>query len=247
MNLNYSTFPWLEERTILLSVSGSYAYGTNIDTSDRDYKGICIPPIDYYFGLKGFNEYNSSGGKNFRNTKDDVDITISHLVKFAQDAMKGVPNNIELLFMRDCDYVKLTDAGRKLIGARQLFLSKLIYPKFAGYARSQMEKLKKGYTSESEYDFKSFMHTIRLLTSAIEILETGDFRTYRPNRKELLDCRLGKYTFSEAVKLIELYDNQLKEVNATSKLRDTPDEEAINHLLIEIHEDIFMRDKNFNQ
>lgn len=239
MKLEHSSFPWLEERTILLSVSGSYAYGTNVDTSDQDYKGICIPPIDYYFGLKGFNEFNSSGGKNFRNTKENIDITISHIVKFTRDAMKGVPNNIELLFMRDRDYVKLTDAGRKLIEARQLFLSKQIYAKFAGYARSQMEKLKKGCTSESDYDFKTFMHSIRLLTSAIEILETGDFSTYRPNRKELLNCRLGKYTFSEAVKLMELYDDQLRNVYAISKLRDTPDEEAINHLLIEIHKDAF--------
>ncbi|HWL26789.1 MAG TPA: nucleotidyltransferase domain-containing protein, partial [Ureibacillus sp.] len=50
LKLNQSNLDWLEERTIILSPTGSYAYGTNTETSDKDFKGICIPPIDYYLG-----------------------------------------------------------------------------------------------------------------------------------------------------------------------------------------------------
>ncbi|USK36431.1 nucleotidyltransferase domain-containing protein (plasmid) [Bacillus sp. F19] len=103
LNLDQSNLKWLEDRTIILSPTGSYAYGTNTETSDKDYKGVCIPPIEYYLGLDAFNEYNTTGGKNFRNTKDDIDVSIIHINKFVKDAMQGVPNNIEILFVRPED------------------------------------------------------------------------------------------------------------------------------------------------
>ena len=79
------------------------------------------------------------------------------------------------------------------------------------------------------------MHSIRLLTSAIEILETGDFSTYRPNRQLLLHCRNGKYTFDEALEMVEMFDHQLKVVLEKSTLPKTPDYRRINELLIEIN------------
>jgi len=244
LELDKSNLEWLEERTIILSPTGSYAYGTNTETSDKDYKGVCIPPIEYYLGLESFNEYNTSGGKNFKNTKDDVDVNIIHINKFVKDAMQGVPNNIEILFVRQKDYLKVTPLGQILIDNRHLFLSKQIKKKFGGYAYSQIQKLKNKQSNGTGrqdliekfgYDTKFFMHSIRLLTSAIEILETGDYSTFRSNRKLLLDCRNGKYSFEEALEMIDMYDNQLKLALEKSQLPETPDYKKINQLLIEIN------------
>lgn len=230
---------WLAERTILLAATGSYAYGTNTENSDRDYKGICIPPIDYFLGLEFFNEYNSSGGKNFKNTKDDIDVTITHLTKFVKDALKGVPNNIELLFIQPEQYLILTELGQLLIDHRRQFLSKQIFKKFSGYAFSQKKLLEKSKINNTGnnyvYDTKTFMHTVRLLTSAIEILETGDFQTLRPNHDELMDCRNGRYSFPEALSMINFYDEKLKLSYENSTLPNQPDEELINSLLIELN------------
>lgn len=244
LKLEVTNLPWLDDRTIILAPTGSYAYGTNTEESDRDYKGVCIPPIDYYLGLESFNEYNNSGGKNFKNTKDDVDVNIIHINKFVKDAIQGVPNNIEILFVRPEDYIKVTPLGQKLIDNRHLFLSKQIQKKFGGYAYSQLMKLKQKKSNGTGrqdliqkygYDTKFAMHSVRLLTSAIEILETGDFSTYRPNRQELIDIRNGKYKFHEIVKLIEYLDNVLKTVLEISKLPKTPNYHRINELLIEIN------------
>lgn len=230
---------WLTDRVILLGKSGSRAYGTDTENSDKDYKGICIPPLSYHLGLDTFNEYNNTGGKNYKNTKDDIDVTISHLSKFVKDAMKGVPNNIEILFLRDED-IHVTPLGKVLIENRHFFLSKQIYRKFGGYAYSQMKRLenKKGDSTLIEqfgYDTKDYMHCVRLLTSAIEILETGDFSTYRPNRSFLMACRKGEHTFEEAMANIEKYDAQLKKAYEESTLPKTPDYEKVNDLLIQIN------------
>lgn len=244
LKLEQSNIEWLENRTIILAPTGSYAYGTNIHTSDKDYKGVCIPPIEYYLGLESFNEYNTTGGKNFRNTKDDVDVSIIHINKFVKEAMQGVPNNIEILFCRPEDYLKVTPLGQMLIDHRHLFLSKKLEKKFGGYAHSQIQKLKnerlngtgrQDLIEKFGYNTKLFMHIIRLLTSAIEILETGDFSTYRPNRNLLLDCRNGKYSFAEALEMIEMYDNHLKEALEKSTLPKNPEYQAVNELLIEIN------------
>lgn len=244
LNLKETNLSWLEDRTILLAPTGSYAYGTNTEESDRDYKGVCIPPIDYYLGLESFNEYNNSGGKNFKNTKDDIDINIIHINKFVKDAMQGVPNNIEILFVRKQDFLKITELGQVLIDNRHLFLSKQIQKKFGGYAHSQLMKLKQKKSNgtgrqdlirEYGYDTKFAMHSVRLLTSAIEILKTEDFSTYRPNRQLLLDIRNGKYTFDEVVEMIENYDNELKQELEISGLPKTPDYKAINEMLININ------------
>lgn len=235
---------WLEERTILLGLTGSKAYGTDTEESDTDYKGVCIPPVDYYLGLETFNEYNNSGGRNFKNTKDDVDVNILHLSKFVKDAMQGVPNNIELLFLRKEDFVTLTPIGERLVENRHLFLSKQIQRKFGGYAYSQMKKLENKKSNGSArqdlvdahgYDTKFAMHSVRLLTSAIEILETGTFSTYRPNRDLLKSIRSGHYSFEEVMQMIKEYDALLNEAAEQSTLPKSPDYHAINTLLIELN------------
>lgn len=235
---------WLRDRTILLTETGSKAYGTSTESSDTDIKGVCIPPIDYYLGLNAFNEYNNHGGNNFRNTKDDVDLIVMHINKFVKDCLIGVPNNIELLFVEKSKYIRLTELGELLVDNRHLFLSKQLRAKFGGYAYSQIQKLKlkgKNGTGRQEliskygFDTKFAMHSVRLLTSAIEILDTGDFHTYRPNRQFLLDIRNGKYTFEDILDMISQYDDQLKKVLETSKLPAHPDYQKVDKMLIDIN------------
>lgn len=238
--------PWLEERTILLAPTGSHAYGTNTPTSDRDYKGVCVPPKEFFLGLNAFNEYDTSGGKNFKNTKDDIDVNIIHITKFVKDATQGVPNNIDILFVRPEDYMKLTEFGQILVDNRHLFLSKAIYSKFRRYAHAQKHRMiikksngtgRQDLIQEHGYDTKFFMHIARLQTSAIEILKTGDYSTFRPNRDFLLNCRNGEYTFEQALKIVEDLDRELEEANETCTiLPDTPDFQKVNDMLIDLNE-----------
>ncbi|UJH95610.1 hypothetical protein [Bacillus phage vB_BtM_BMBsp2] len=242
VDLGVTGMSWMEERTIILVPYGSRLYNTAHADSDWDFKGVCIPPKEYYLGLETFNEYNNTGGKTFKNTKDDVDINIIHVSKFVKDAMLGVPNNIEVLFAREEDYIILTELGQVLRDNRHLFLSKQIITKFGGYTRSLTNKIKNGagrqeLVEEFGYDTKNFMQGVRLQISAIEILTTGDYTTYRPERDFLLSCRNGDYTREQALALVEDYDAKLQLAHANSKLPEKPDYNKINGMLMAINED----------
>ena len=182
--------------------------------------------------------------KNFKNTKDDVDVNILHINKFVKDAMQGVPGNIEVFFVNQEDYLKVTPLGQILIDNRHLFLSQQLQKKYAGYAQSQFQKMKKSQSfgigrqdlvENFGYDTKFFMHTIRLLTSGIEIAETCDHSTYRPNLELLLRCRKGDFTFDEAIEMVEMYDNQLKISFGKTALPLNADYDKINKLLMDIN------------
>lgn len=253
-HINYKTFKqelpdnmkWLETRTILLTKAGSHIYGTNTPESDTDYKGVAIPPKEYILGLKSINEYNKSGGKNLkeRNTSDDVDMVVVALNKFVMDCLNGVPNNLDILFCRDEDILYIDDFGKELRAIRQEFLSKECKNKFGGYAYAQKQRLLHGREGQGRpaivekfgYDTKQAMHTVRLLECAIEILTTGNYHSYRPNHKELLDIRKGEYTFEAIITIIEDLDRQVQELFETSTLRSKPNYNKINNWLIDMNE-----------
>lgn len=86
-----------------------------------------------------------------------------------------------------------------------MFLSKLAYHSFGGYAASQLYKIenrnpvgkRKDIIEIHGYDTKHGMHLIRLLKMGIEALTTGELKVQRPDRKELMRIREGKVPLGE--------------------------------------------------
>ena len=50
----------LKERTVLLTIAGSRAYGMATETSDVDVKGVCIAPRSYRDGFR--NKFEQAEG-----------------------------------------------------------------------------------------------------------------------------------------------------------------------------------------
>jgi uncharacterized protein len=127
---------WLPERTIYLSRHGSHAYGTNLPTSDEDFRGVAIAPREYYLG--GLHRFDQAECK-------DPDLTVFDLRKFISLASQANPNVIEILFTDPGDHLVMTPAGERLLDARELFLSRRIKHTFSGYAHSQLKRINVHY------------------------------------------------------------------------------------------------------
>ncbi len=135
---------WLQANTIFLTRAGSHAYGTNIEGSDEDFKGICIAPIRYRLGnLHHFEQADKGFGGS--------DAVIYDIKKFFELATKCNPNIIEMLFTDDADWVHPTSLNKMykespffndLRYHRDLFLSKLARHTFSGYAMAQLKRIK---------------------------------------------------------------------------------------------------------
>lgn len=87
------------------------------------------------------------------------------------------------------------------------------------------------------YDTKHAMHTIRLLNTAEEALETGIINVKRPDADMLLDIRNGKWTYEE---VMEYYDDKQKYIREVSyhnsSLPKKPNIKLATKVLVDIRE-----------
>ncbi len=135
--MNYfpkTNLEWLKASTILLTRSGSHAYGTNLPTSDVDVKGVCIPPEPYFLGFASKFEQAEF--------KEPADGTIYDIRKFFNLAADCNPNIIEVLFVAEEDVLAATPLGAKLRANAKLFLSKKARHTFSGYAIAQLKRIR---------------------------------------------------------------------------------------------------------
>lgn len=140
MNFPKSNLPWLQNRTIFLTKHGSHAYGTSTPTSDEDFKGVAIPPANYFHGyLERFEQ------AEFHHQTDGMDLVIYDIRKFFKLAADCNPSIIEVLFTDPSDHHVVTGLGQCLLDNKELFISKKAKHTFSGYAVSQLKKIKSHY------------------------------------------------------------------------------------------------------
>lgn len=124
---------WLPDQTIFLTQHGSKAYGTNLPTSDDDYKGVCIPPKEYFLGW--LNRFEQA------EVREPVDMVVYDLRKFCNLAADCNPNIIEVLHTAPSDHFVVTPLGEMLLDAKDSFLSKKARHTFSGYAFAQLKRI----------------------------------------------------------------------------------------------------------
>lgn len=124
-----------ETNLIYKVIAGSQAYGLETPTSDRDERGVCIPPRRVLLGLSEFEQWEQRD--------ESGDVVIYALTKFVRLALACNPNIIELLYTEPRFILFMNDAGRQLREHRHLFLSRRVRHTFAGYALSQLRRIER--------------------------------------------------------------------------------------------------------
>lgn len=84
------------------------------------------------------------------------------------------------------------------------------------------------------YDAKNMMHTIRLLSIAEEIGESGKLNVRRSDRDYLLSVKRGEFQYDELLAVAEQKIERIKQVYPVSDLPATPDVDKINGLLVSV-------------
>jgi len=113
--------------------AGSVAYGTNLPTSDVDFRGIfCGNPVNIrtpFFPVREWDDSSEEDTKYFE---------LSHFMKLTLDCN---PNIIELLWTDDSDIVMRTPAYDYIRSKRSELLSSKIAFTTSGYAMAQLKRI----------------------------------------------------------------------------------------------------------
>lgn len=112
-------------------IVGSHAYGTNIETSDVDIKGVFCQPNEEILGLKYQEQLNP-----------DKDTTYYEIRRFIELAGSANPTILEMLFIDDKFIKKITPAFQLIRDVKEKFLTKNCANSFGGYAVAQIKKAK---------------------------------------------------------------------------------------------------------
>ncbi len=245
---------WLPGNVQYETIMGSVAYGVSSDTSDVDVYGWAIPPKEDIFPhLRGeilgfgkpakrfeqFQEHHVEDRDALAGHGRSYDLTIFGIVKFFALAMENNPNVIDSLFTPTTCVLHSTRVGNLVRENRRLFLHKGAWPKFKGYAYSQLHKLaikqpqgkRAELVAEHGYDTKFGYHVVRLISEVEQILMEGDIDLQR-NNDQLKAIRRGEWTEERLRRWFAEKESHLERVFAESTLRATPDEPKLKTLLL---------------
>lgn len=155
------TNPRLGNRIILLGLGGSYAYGTNNENSDIDFRGITLNLPSDLLGLTQFEQYEDN----------DTDTVIYSFHKVVKLLLECNPNTIEMLGLEEEQYLIKTALGQELLDNKDLFLSKRAAKSFGGYASAQLRRLQNAIARDSMPQQEREQHIYNSVKNALE-----DFR-----------------------------------------------------------------------
>lgn len=241
--------PGLGDWCILHCYRGSIAHNMYIPSSDpdsiddKDTMAICVPPKDYFLGLK---QYGSRGTKEIM--RNEWDIVIYEVRKAISLLAKGNPNCLSMLWVNPNHYIKLTAAGQLLLSHRSLFAGRHVYRSFVGYAHGQLSRMeqferhgrmgnkRKALVEKHGYDTKNAAHLIRLLRMGIEFLKDGELYVHRHDAKELLEIKKGNWTLEKIKTEADRLFEACHEVYINSDLPKEPDKDLVSSLCIDVVE-----------
>jgi predicted nucleotidyltransferase len=250
---------WLPGNVQYETIMGSVAYGVSSDTSDVDVYGWAVPrKEDVFPHLRGeiagfgkpaerfeqYQEHHVEDRDALAGHGRTYDLTIFGIVKFFSLAMENNPNIIDSLFTPTTCVLHCTKVGDLVRENRRLFLHKGAWPKFKGYAYSQLHKLaikqprgkRAELTREHGFDTKFGYHVVRLIGEVEQILVEGDIDLQRDNER-LKAIRRGEWTEERLRQWFADKESQLERAYAESALRASPDEDRMKALLLDCLEE----------
>lgn len=222
----------LGDKLIFLTLGGSYAYGTNIETSDVDVRGCCLNTKTELLGTSKFEQF-------IDNRTDTTIYGFNKLIKLLTNCN---PNTIELLGCKKEHYFLLTPIAQDLINNRKMFLSQKAVISFSGYAMQQLRRLQNflardKYTqTEKEKHIKTSIEAAMLnFNTRYTQFEEGFIKLNidKSFRQDLeteifVDVNLKHYPLRDYKNIFSEMNNIIKDYNKLNKRNKKKDNQHLN-------------------
>lgn len=239
--------PGLGEWSILTGYRGSIAHGMFVPKNDpgsiddKDVMAICVPPIEYYYGLR---EFGSRGTQEIK--RDEWDIVVYEARKFISLLAQGNPNVLMMLWLEPNHYIYRSPVGQLLINNRRVFVGRHVYRAFCGYAHGQIHRMthsacegymgarRKQLVEKFGFDVKNATHAIRLLRMGAEFLKDGELYVLRHDAAQLLEIKRGEWSLEQVKAEADRWFNLSEQAYLESTLPNGPDMAAVNALAVDV-------------
>ena len=209
---------------VLITLGGSHAYGTNIETSDMDIRGISMNSAD-----------NILLGKDFEQVANEpTDTTIYSFDKMISLLTNCNPNTIEILGVKPEHILYCSPVGQELIDNRDMFLSLRAVKSFGGYANSQLYRLQqKSLVALTPKQLNA--HIVKTLNGMRDMLEMNHdmkgIQVHLNNGEIVVDIDVKDYPAESISGVLNVFNKTLNDYRKNS----VRNEKAMNHGKIAKH------------
>lgn len=211
------TNPHLGKNIVCLCLGGSHAYGTNIEGSDLDIRGVALN-----------SEEEILLGTDFEQVVDTTtDTTIYSFKKMLKLLSQNNPNTIEMLGLQDWQIIYKTPIWDEVLKNRDAFISKKVINSFGGYANQQLRRLDSksarnvGQGNIEDYIKGSIKHAEAEISTHYPELEGVNVYTDTAvsedmERELFIDLTCQHYPLRSLVGRLNEYNNIIKDYSKAS-------------------------------
>jgi len=226
----------LADNIIYLTISGSIGYGTNLDNSDIDLRGVTIERKENMYGFQSFEQFEDT----------ETDTVIYGLKKFVSLALKGNPNILELLGTKDEHILYMNKYGKALRNNKELFLSRRIINTFGNYATAQLRRLQNALARDQYPKEEKEKHILATINSQMNHFSSnytefpnGSIKLYidKSNKQDqeteiLMDINIDKYPLRDFVSIYSEMSNIVRDYDKLNhRNRKKDDDKLLKHAM----------------
>ncbi len=243
--LNTTEYSFLKEdkhlgnNIMLLTTGGSHAYGTNVEGSDIDVRGITLSRKEELLGLSSFEQFEDK----------NTDTIIYEFNKVARLLLNCNPNIIEIMGTKEDHIFILSNEGKLLKDNIDIFLSQRVIQSFGGYATAQLRRLQNALARDNypqiekeNHILNSIINQMNHLKEHYEQFTSDDISLYIDDsskddfEKEIfMDISLKHYPLRDFKNIYSEMSNVVKDYNKLNHRNKKKDDLHLNkhamHLL----------------